>query len=99
MLTTEGLALSVLKSPLKIIPSPFPILLHFFPLVTPRLVSAQEPQKNFLTKYKHFLCKSFSSVNAQDDAHITRGQDQLTHAMGHAVVGTLFILVQGIMRN
>ena len=77
LLTTEGLALSVLKSPVKIIPSPFPVLLHFFPLVIPRLVSVQEPQKSFLIKYKHFLCKSFSSVNAQDDVYITRGQDQL----------------------
>lgn len=48
LLPTEELALSVLKSPLKIIP--FPILLHFFPLVIPRLVSVQEPQKTFLTK-------------------------------------------------
>ena len=75
-LTTEGLALSVLKSPLKIIPSLFPVLSHFFPLVIPRLVSVHEPQKSLLTKYKHFLCKPFSSINAQDDAHITKGQHQ-----------------------
>lgn len=39
LLPTEELTPSVLKTPLKIMPFPLPILLHFCPLVIQRLVS------------------------------------------------------------